>query len=114
MNAVTLPLKKKTFISGWVLFRQRGGNDMHDNALILSSAASTETHPFRCFIHQTCDYSPATESRPIKATSDQNLVVTIMSSAERKPGLDQLLKKHQPSQVTYSCGVLGATFPGLR
>lgn len=85
MNAETLLLKKNTFISWLIFFCHRVHNKMHDNASVFSSpATSTETYMFRGFINHTCEYSSTTKSKPIKAMSDQNILVAMISCIDRK------------------------------
>lgn len=48
----------------------------------------TQRRTFRCFTNHAREYSPTTESKPQKATSDQNIFVAIIYYAKRKPDLN--------------------------
>lgn len=73
-------------------------------------------NPFRCFLNHTREYSPTTESKPIKPTSDQNISVAIIFSAERKPGWNWLLINILAliTEVSLCNFSLDTTFPGSR
>ena len=86
MNAATLLLKKKTFISWLVLFCHREDNEMRENASYLLLLHQAQGHIFRCLINHTGEYSLTTKSKPIKAAPDLNIFVAIIAPAERKPG----------------------------
>lgn len=116
MNVDSLLLKKNTFISRLIFFCHRVHNGMHDNASVSFPATSTETSMFTCFINHTCEYSTTTKSSPIKATSDQNILVAMISCRDRK--LDPLLASEKMLPLiteVFLCNFsLDSTFPGFR
>lgn len=84
--------------------------------LIFLSCNKHRTYIFRCFINHTCDYSPTTKSKPIKATSDQNILVAMIYSTDRK--LDfKLAPEKILALITevFLCNFsLDTTFPGFK
>lgn len=75
----------------------------------------TQRRTFRCFTNHAREYSPTTESKPRKATSDQNIFVAIIYYAKRKP--DKLAPEKILSLLTevVLCNLgLDTTFPGFR